>query len=111
VLVGCAAITVSGFGGAFPLAIVSIGLAFGLTVTAVAYGLGPISGAHLNPAVTVSMWVAGCMNAKHAISYIVAQCLGAVVGAGILLVILKSRTQSYSAADGLGQTGWSAYGV
>ena len=111
VLVGCAAITVSGFGAAFPLAILSIGLAFGLTVTAMAYGIGPISGAHLNPAVTVSMWVAGRMNAKDAIAYIIAQCLGAVVGAGILLVILKGRTQGYNAADGLGQTGWSAYGV
>jgi Major intrinsic protein len=56
VLVGCAAITISGFGGAFPLAIISIGLAFGLTVMAMVYGLGPISGAHLNPAVTVSIW-------------------------------------------------------
>ena len=82
VLVGCAAITISGFGGAFPLAILPIGLAFGLTVTAMAYGVGPISGAHLNPAVTVSMWVAGRMGAKDAISYIVAQCLGALVGAG-----------------------------
>ena len=111
VLVGCGAITASGFGAAFPLAILSIGLAFGLTVTAMAYGIGPISGAHINPAVTVSMWVAGRMNAKDAISYIVAQCLGAVVGAGILLVMLKGRTQGYNVADGLGQTGWSTYGV
>jgi aquaporin Z len=111
VLVGCAAITVSGFGGAFPLAILSIGLAFGLTVMAMAYGIGPISGAHINPAVTVAMWVAGRMNVKDAISYIIAQCLGAIVGAGILLVILKSRAQGYNAADGLGQTGWSDYGV
>ena len=111
VLVGCAAITISGFGGAFPLAILPIGLAFGLTVTAMAYGVGPISGAHLNPAVTVSMWVAGRMGAKDAISYIVAQCLGALVGAGILAVILKSRAGGYNLADGLGQTGWKEYGV
>src|SRR5712692_6266321 len=97
VLVGCGAITMSGFGGAFPLAIPAIGLAFGLTVMAMAYGIGPISGAHLNPAVTVSMWVAGRMEAKDAIAYIIAQCLGAVVGAGILLVILKGRTQGYNA--------------
>src|SRR5262245_24168352 len=88
VLIGCAAITISGFGGAFPLAILPIGLAFGLTVTAMAYGIGPISGAHLNPAVTVSMWVAGRMGSKDAISYIVAQCLGAVIGAAILAVML-----------------------
>ena len=111
VLVGCASITVSGFGGAFPLAILPIGLAFGLTVTAMAYGVGPISGAHLNPAVTVSMWVAGRMSSKDAISYIVAQCLGAVIGAGILAVMLKSRAGGYNLADGLGQTGWKDYGV
>jgi aquaporin Z len=111
VLVGCAAITVSGFGGAFPLAILPIGLAFGLTVTAMAYGIGSISGAHLNPAVTVAMWVAGRLNGRDAVGYIIAQCLGAVVGAGILAVILKSKTGGYNLADGLGQTGWKDYGV
>jgi aquaporin Z len=109
VLVGCAAITISGFGGAFPLAILPIGLAFGLTVTAMAYGIGSISGAHLNPAVTVSMWVAGRLSGKDAVSYIIAQCVGAVVGAGILAVILKSKAGGYNLGDGLGQTGWKDY--
>ena len=59
VLVGCGAIVIGGFGTAFPLGILPIALAFGLTVTAMAYGIGHISGAHLNPAVTVAMWVAG----------------------------------------------------
>jgi aquaporin Z len=111
VLVGCAAITISGFGGAFPLAILPIGLAFGLTVTAMAYGIGPISGAHVNPAVTVAMWAAGRMEARDAVSYIVAQCIGAVIGAGILALILKGRAGGYNLADGLGQTGWKNYGV
>jgi len=111
VLVGCGAITMSGFGGAFPLAILPIGLAFGLTVMAMAYGIGPISGAHLNPAVTVSMWVAGRMEAKDAISYIVAQCIGAVIGAGLLLLLLKGKNSGYNLADGLGQTMWKDYSV
>jgi aquaporin Z len=109
VLVGCGAITMSGFGGAFPLAILSIGLAFGLTVMAMAYGIGPISGAHVNPAVTVAMWVAGRMGAKDAISYIIAQCIGALVGAGLLVILLKSKSGGYNIADGLGQTGWKDY--
>lgn len=111
VLVGCGSITMSGFGGAFPLAIPAIGLAFGLTVMAMAYGIGPISGAHLNPAVTVSMWVAGRMEAKDAISYIVAQCIGAVIGAALLLLLLKGKNSGYNLADGLGQTTWKDYSV
>jgi aquaporin Z len=57
------------------------------------------------------MWVAGRMSSKDAIYYIVAQCLGAVIGAGILAVMLKSRAGGYNLADGLGQTGWKDYGV
>ncbi len=111
VLVGCGTITIAGFGAAFPLGILAIGAAFGLTVTAMAYGIGPISGAHLNPAVTVSMWVAGRMEVKDAISYIAAQCIGALVGAGILVVILKSKSGGYDLSSGLGQTGWKDYSV
>ena len=113
VLIGCGAITMSGFGSASPLGlnIVPIGLAFGLTVTGMAYGIGPISGAHLNPAVTVAAFVAGRMETKDVIPYIVAQCIGAIVGAGILLVILKGKSGGYDASAGLGQTGWSSYSV
>jgi aquaporin Z len=111
IFVGCASITISGFGGAFPLAIPFIGLAFGLTVMAMAYGLGPISGAHLNPAVTVAFWASGRMGPKDAISYIVAQRIGALVGAGLLLVFLKSKSGGYDVANGLGQTGWKDYSV
>jgi aquaporin Z len=111
VLVGCGAITLSGFGGAFPLAIPAIGLAFGLTVMAMVYGIGPISGAHINPAVTVAMWVAGRIDGKDAIFYIVAQCIGALVGAALLVVLLKGKSGGYNIADGLGQTGWKDYDV
>jgi aquaporin Z len=107
VLVGCGAITIGGFGGAFPLGILPIALAFGLTVTAMAYGVGAISGAHLNPAVTVGMWVAGRIRTQDVAGYIIAQCLGAIVGAGLVMVILKGRQQGYDVgASGLGQTGW-----
>src|SRR5262249_18780892 len=62
-------------------------------------------------AVTVSMWVAGRMEARDAISYIVAQFVGAVIGAGLLALILKGKSSGYNLADGLGQTGWKDYGV
>ena len=107
ILVGCGAIVVGGFGGAFPLGILPIALAFGLTVTAMAYGIGHISGAHLNPAVTVSLWVAGRIRTEDVAGYIVAQFAGGIVGAGVLVLILKGRLAGYDvAASGLGQTGW-----
>jgi aquaporin Z len=107
ILVGCGAIVIGGFGPAFPVGILPIALAFGLTVTAMAYGIGHISGAHLNPAVTVSMWVAGRIKPEDVLGYIIAQCIGGIVGAGILVVILQGKLAGYDiAANGLGQTGW-----
>jgi aquaporin Z len=107
VLVGCGAIAIGGFGTAFPVGILPIALAFGLTVTAMAYGIGHISGAHLNPAVTVSLWVAGRIRTEDVPGYIVAQLVGGIVGAGILVLIVKGRLASYDiAASGLGQNGW-----
>jgi aquaporin Z len=119
VLVGCGAITAGGLGGVLgsgqplaPLAILPIGLAFGLTVTAMAYGLGPISGCHINPAVTVGAFVAGRMPASEVPGYIIAQFLGAIVGAGVLYVLLAGKATGYDVASaGLGQTGWSGYSV
>ena len=107
VLIGCGAIVVGGFGAAFPLGILPIALAFGLTVTAMAYGIGHISGAHLNPAVTVSLWVAGRIKTEDVPGYIIAQLVGGIVGAGILVVILKGKLAGYDVgAAGLGQNGW-----
>jgi aquaporin Z len=107
VLIGCGAIAIGGFGTAFPVGILPIALAFGLTVTAMAYGIGHISGAHLNPAVTVSLWVAGRIRTEDVPGYIVAQLVGGIVGAGILVLIVKGRLASYDiAASGLGQNGW-----
>jgi aquaporin Z len=107
VLVGCGAITIGGFGDAFPLGILPIALAFGLTVTAMAYGVGAISGAHLNPAVTVAMWVGGRIRTEDVAGYIIAQCVGAIVAAALLVLILKGRQQGWDlAAKGLGQNGW-----
>jgi aquaporin Z len=107
ILIGCGAIVIGGFGAAAPVGILPIALAFGLTVTAMAYGIGHISGAHLNPAVTVSMWVAGRIKTEDGLYYIIAQLIGGIAGAGILVLILKGKLAGYDiAAGGLGQTGW-----
>jgi aquaporin Z len=66
---------------------VGVALAFGLALMAMAYSVGPISGCHINPAVTLGMVVSGRMAAKEAIGYWVAQCIGAIIASGIILFI------------------------
>ena len=64
---------------------VVVALAFGLAVLAMVYAIGGISGCHINPAVSISMWVAGKINVKDTVFYMVFQCIGAIIGAGITL--------------------------
>lgn len=114
VLVGCGAVTAGNLGGVLgggqpfaPLAILSIAFAFGITVTAMAYGIGPVSGCHINPAVTVGVWAAGRMPSSDVPGYIISQILGGIVGAAILLVVLTGKGGGYDVATaGLGQNGW-----
>ena len=77
-----------------------IALAFGFAIVAMAYGIGPISGCHVNPAVSLAAFVAGRMSAKDMVVYWIAQFIGAVIGAGILAMIAKTGMAS------LGQNGW-----
>ncbi|MDY6371455.1 MAG: MIP family channel protein [Bacteroidales bacterium] len=74
-----------------------VAIAFGLTVVAMAYGVGHISGAHLNPAVSFGVWANGRMSLKDMLLYWVAQCVGAVIAGAVLLCIWN--------AAGLGATG------
>jgi aquaporin Z len=83
-----------------------IAIAFGLAVLALVYAIGPISGCHINPAITISMLAAGKIPSRDALFYIVAQCIGAVIASGLVLMI-ASGTGGYSpAANGLGQNGY-----
>ena len=84
-----------------------ISLAFGFIVAGLVYALGPISGCHINPAITLSVWAAGRMPAREVPGYIVAQMAGALAGAGLLVLLLSGRAKGYDVAvEGLGQTGW-----
>lgn len=83
-----------------------IALAFGLSIVAAAYGLGPISGAHLNPAVSFGMVAAGRMSGRDAAIYSIAQVFGAVIGAALVLLIAAGQTDYTLAANGLGQNGY-----
>jgi aquaporin Z len=107
VFIGVGSIVAGGFGGALPLGQIGIGLSFGLAVTAMAYTIGPVSGAHLNPAVTLGVWLAGRMPAADVIPYIIAQVIGASLGAAFIYLAATGRAQGFDiAASGLGQNAW-----
>jgi aquaporin Z len=87
--------------------IVGIALAFGLAQAAAIYGIGPVSGGHVNPAVSFGVWMAGRMSAKDMIGYWVGQFMGAILAAWVVLVIADGVGGGYNlAASGLGQNGW-----
>ncbi|MGY3484671.1 aquaporin Z [Bradyrhizobium sp. USDA 4011] len=107
VFVGCGSVVVGAYGSAIPIGALPIGLAFGLTVTALIYALGPVSGCHINPAVTVALWAAGRFKSSRIPGYIVAQLAGGVVGAGVLVLIMGGKIgTSFDPSSGLGQNGW-----
>jgi aquaporin Z len=83
-----------------------IACAFGFALIGMAYGIGPISGCHINPAVSLGVFTAGRMNAKDLGGYVVAQVLGGIVGAAILLLIAQGTAGYEIAKNGLGQNGW-----
>ncbi|HEX8901708.1 aquaporin Z [Vitreimonas sp.] len=102
VLFGCGAAVLAGFGIVGQL---GIAFAFGLAIVAMAYGIGPVSGCHVNPAVSFGAWVAGRMRLNEMLGYWAAQCVGAIVGAGVLYLI-ASGAPAYSIDAGLGQNGY-----
>lgn len=104
VLFGCGSAVLMGA----QIGMLGISLAFGLAIVAAAYGLGAISGAHLNPAVSLGVMVAGRMSMREFLSYAGAQIVGAVVGAGILLIIASGKADYVLATNGLGQNGFGA---
>lgn len=89
-----------------------IAFAFGLTIVAMAYSIGNISGCHINPAVSLSMLISGRMPVKDFIGYIIAQFLGGIAGAGILVALFGSNQalgqNGYGAASALGIDMWQA---
>ena len=103
VLFGCGSAAIAGS----VLGNVGIALAFGLSIVAMAYVIGDISGCHINPAVSIGMWIDGRLETKDLVMYIVFQCIGAIIGIGLLAVIINSApTLGGYTATGLGQNGF-----
>jgi aquaporin Z len=96
VLFGCGAAVLGGD----HVGQLGIALAFGFAIVAMAYGIGPVSGCHVNPAVSLAVFVAGRMSVTDMLAYWAAQFAGAVAGAATLMVIAGGT------AHGLGQNGW-----
>ena len=105
VFIGCGAAVIGGMGsGATAIDVLGIAFAFGLAIVAMAYGIGPVSGCHVNPAVSFGVFVAGRMTLSDLISYAIAQVLGAIAGAAVLYLILSGKASGWN--GGLGQDGW-----
>jgi aquaporin Z len=104
VLFGCGAAVLMGA----QIGMLGISFAFGLAIVAAAYGLGAISGAHLNPAVSLGMVMAGRMTIADFAAYAVAQVIGAILGATVLYLIATGKADYSVATNGLGQNGYGA---
>lgn len=103
VLFGCGTAVVAGD----KVGVVGIAFAFGFALIGAAYGIGPISGCHINPAVSLGVWSAGRMTTKDMIGYWVGQFFGGIIGAGGVWIIAHGVGTGFSRhLNGLGQNGW-----
>jgi aquaporin Z len=108
VLGGCGSAVLA---AAFPdvgIGLLGVSLAFGLTVLSGAYALGPISGGHFNPAVSVGLWAGGRFPSALLLPYIAAQVFGGIVGAGVLYLIASGRAD-FSLAGGFASNGYGLH--
>lgn len=102
VLLGCGSAVLAGG----EVGQLGIAFAFGLAIVAMAYGIGPISGCHVNPAVSFGAFVAGRMTLNSMLQYWLAQFIGAILGAAVLYFIATGKAGYDLATNGLGQNGW-----
>jgi len=91
VLGGCGSAVLAAAYPELGIGFVGVAMAFGLTVLTMAYAIGHISGCHLNPAVSIGLWMGGRFEAKELLPYIIAQVLGGIAGAGILYIIATGK--------------------
>jgi aquaporin Z len=108
VLGGCGSAVLA---AAFPgvgIGLLGVSLAFGLTVLTMAYTIGPISGCHLNPAVSIGLWAGGRFAGRELLPYIAAQVLGAVAAGGVLLLIASGKA-GFDASAGFASNGYGVH--
>ena len=99
------------FAAAFPdvgIGLAGVSLAFGLTVLTMAFAIGHISGCHLNPAVSIGLWIGGRFNAKDLVPYIIAQVAGGIAAGGALYLIASGK-EGFSLSGGFASNGFGAH--
>jgi aquaporin Z len=113
VLGGCGSAVLAATFPQVGIGLVGVSLAFGLTVLTIIYSLGHISGAHLNPAVSVGLWIGGRFNSKELLPYIAAQILGGIAGAAVLYIIATGNGSAIGsfAANGYGEHSPGGYSL
>lgn len=114
VLGGCGSAVLAAAYPELGIGFVGVALAFGLTVLTMVYAIGHISGCHLNPAVSIGLWMGGRFDKKELIPYIIAQVLGGIAGAGILYLIVTGKPGAEIggfAANGFGEHSPDGYGM
>jgi len=111
---GCGSAVLAGAFPAFGIGFTGVSIAFGLTVLSGAYALGPVSGGHFNPAVTVGLWAGGRFPGREIPGYVIAQVAGAIAGAAVLLVIASGQPNfelGRFAANGFGEHSPGGYSL
>jgi aquaporin Z len=108
VLGGCGSAVLAAAYPELGIGFAGVSLAFGLTVLTMAYAIGHVSGCHLNPAVSVGLWAGGRFPASELLPYIIAQVLGAVAGAAVLLIIAKGQP-GFDLAGGFASNGYAEH--
>ncbi len=103
---GCGAAVLAGD----KIGFAGVSLAFGFSLLAMVYAIGPISGCHINPAVTLGLLLAGKFELKHVPGYIVAQIAGAILAAGVLLIVAGGTSAGYNpSVAGFAANGYGAH--
>ncbi len=105
---GCGSAVIAAAFPALGIGFAGVALAFGLTVLTMVYALGPISGGHFNPAVTVGLWCAKRFAAKDVLPYIIVQVVGAIAAAAVLYVIASGK-DGFSLAGGFASNGYAEH--